>query len=150
MSRKETSVIAEKDKSGRPVIAKATVRLENLRQGSSTNAQVRKNMPEDHVAGHIIAKLLGGSGADPDNIIPMLKRFNNGGFKSFEQEIRWWLEDIHNGKLYLGSEVEARLKLSFDYKDESTTVPHHIHYLVDFHNAHGKSIHTITGSFIHK
>ncbi|CAG0882581.1 unnamed protein product [Darwinula stevensoni] len=78
------------------VTVEARVHRENLRQGTVTNKKIRDGIKKlDHpglVAGHIIAKLLGGSGTDWNNIVPMDNVFNNGAYKSFESEIREWIE----------------------------------------------------------
>ena len=89
------------------------VRRENINGGTATNAAVRRHIAslelgDGIVAGHIIAKLLGGRGDDMSNIVPMHHNgFNNADYKSFESEIRREVAD--NG-------VEARIIVQLIYR----------------------------------
>jgi len=76
---------------GQPLRAAATITLNDLKQGgTATNATSRAwarmmgNSDDD--AGHIIGKLLGGSGGK-DGVFPQLKGINRGQFRAFEAQI---------------------------------------------------------------
>lgn len=82
-------------------IVRATVRYENLNQGSSVSGRVRDRTLEngrhstvgnqrtriDH-SGHIIAAMLGGPGDDINNVEPMLPLLNQRLYRKFEYFIR--------------------------------------------------------------
>lgn len=116
----------------RLITVKAVVKRENLRQGTDTNAKTRawaKKLGEDNdnlVAGHVIAKLLGGSGTDLNNIVPMDRNFNNSDFKSFESDVKDALE-----KYPTGQNVEAHIKVDIRYPNSNTATLHEIKYDVD-------------------
>jgi len=85
----ETNVI--RGPQGQPLRATATITKESIRKGgTSTNASSRAwarmmGRPNDD-AGHIIGKLLGGSGGK-DWVFPQLSKINRGAFRDFEREI---------------------------------------------------------------
>ena len=76
---------------GQPLRATATITMADIKKGgTATNASSRSwarslGNPDDD-AGHIIAKLLGGSGGK-DGVFPQLSRTNRGLFRDFEGEI---------------------------------------------------------------
>ena len=84
----------------------------------------------DYHAGHIIASMLGGSGSDLNNLVPMHKSFNNGCYKSFESEVRKWIMDLQ--RQYPSSQVEARIIVSIFYQ-QGTEIPYHIKYDAVYH-----------------
>ncbi|MFA0965871.1 RHS repeat-associated core domain-containing protein [Pseudomonas amygdali] len=76
---------------GQPLRATATITKADIKKGgTATNASSRSwarslGNPDDD-AGHIIAKLLGGSGGK-DGVFPQLKGINRGQFRAFESTI---------------------------------------------------------------
>lgn len=107
----------------------AVVRSENFGNGStvSINNEQKKQLgiDGDYHAGHIIAKMLGGSGSDVNNLVPMHKSFNNSAYKSFEFEVRKMIEDSE--KFYPGKQVEARITVSLFY-NQGSKKPYRIKY----------------------
>ncbi|WP_442966345.1 RHS repeat-associated core domain-containing protein [Pseudomonas sp. p50(2008)] len=75
---------------GQPLRATATITAKDLGTGTATNASSRVwaralgNSKDD--AGHIIGKLLGGSGGK-NGVFPQLSRINRGLFRDFEGEV---------------------------------------------------------------
>lgn len=109
----------------------AVVRPGNLRRGTDTNNIVAKlwkrrlNLSADYHAGHIIACVLGGSGSDKDNLVPLHSSFNNGDFKSFELEVRKLLEECQSNNP--GASVEVRINVEIRFAPGSQ-VPYYIRY----------------------
>jgi RHS repeat-associated protein len=75
---------------GEPVKATATITKNDLRTGTATNqtsrAWARSLGRSNDDAGHIIGKLLGGSGGK-DGVFPQLSKVNRGLFRDFEKKI---------------------------------------------------------------
>ncbi|MNJ55261.1 putative deoxyribonuclease RhsA [compost metagenome] len=75
---------------GQPLRATATITSKDLGTGSATNASSRAwarslgDSKDD--AGHIIGKLLGGSGGK-NGVFPQLSKVNRGLFRDFEKDI---------------------------------------------------------------
>jgi len=75
---------------GQPLKATATITKGDLKSGTATNqssrawARMMDNSDDD--AGHIIGKLLGGSGGK-DGVLPQLKGINRGQFRAFESQV---------------------------------------------------------------
>lgn len=91
---------------------------------------IREIGEKSDVAGHILASMLGGSGADSDNIVPMSSSFNNGDYKAYEFYVRGQLKEL--SKKYPGQQVEARINIRLSYPGDSWR-PHKIKYCVDFY-----------------
>ncbi|WP_455667582.1 RHS repeat-associated core domain-containing protein [Pseudomonas asiatica] len=75
---------------GQPLRATATITKGDLKSGTATNQSSRAwarmmGNPDDD-AGHIIGKLLGGSGGK-DGVFPQLKGMNRGQFRAFESQV---------------------------------------------------------------
>ncbi len=75
---------------GQPIRATATITLADLRTGTATNktsrAWARMLGNSDDDAGHILGKLLGGSGGK-DGVFPQLPGINRGLFRDFEKDV---------------------------------------------------------------
>ncbi|CAH0647678.1 putative deoxyribonuclease RhsA [Pseudomonas sp. Nvir] len=75
---------------GQPLRATATITKNDLKTGTATNqssrAWARMLGNQDDDAGHIIGKLLGGSGGK-DGVFPQLSKVNRGLFRDFEKQI---------------------------------------------------------------
>ena len=75
---------------GQPLRATATITKNDLKTGTATNASSRAwarmmgNSNDD--AGHIVGKLLGGSGGK-EGVFPQLSKVNRGLFRDFEKQI---------------------------------------------------------------
>jgi RHS repeat-associated protein len=90
----------ERGPAGNPLRAKARITLENVlsKAGTSTNSSSRAfarkigDIKDD--AGHIIAKILGGSGRKSD-VFPQLSAVNRGAYRDFEKRIKDYV--IQNG-----------------------------------------------------
>ncbi|QHG64924.1 hypothetical protein C2H86_11075 [Pseudomonas putida] len=79
-----------KGMAGQPLKATATITRGDLRSGTATNQSSRAwarlmGNPDDD-AGHIIGKILGGSGAK-NGVFPQLKGINRGQFRVFESQV---------------------------------------------------------------
>ena len=76
--------------SGQPLRATATITAKDLGKGTATNKTsrtwARSLGRSDDDAGHIIGKLLGGSGGK-DGVFPQLPKINRGLFREFEKQI---------------------------------------------------------------
>ncbi|KZS14562.1 Uncharacterized protein APZ42_019924 [Daphnia magna] len=133
--RNETKVIVDYDiilPDGRRILrVSAVVRPENLRQGSNTNNYNAKKwkksfkLPGDYHAGHIIGRMLGGSGSDVNNLVLMHSRFNNSRFKCFEFKARDLLEQCQADNP--NASVEARITVSIVFAPGGE-VPFYITY----------------------
>ena len=121
---------------------KVTVTRSNLNQGSATNQKVRdfiKNCKRTNdVAGHILASILGGSGSDPANIIPMDSFLNNGEYKMFEKEI--YNEIKEHG--------EARITFEIEYQPGDER-PFRIIFDVEIYE-NGRSVKILRTNFDHR
>lgn len=112
-SKKEVKITVEENNSRVRKIS-ATIRLENLGQGSDTNNKTARDwmkslkLGPDYHAGHIVAKQLGGSGSNLDNLVPMHAKFNNGKYKSFESDVKNFLVD---GQKYFPIDKMLKLRL---------------------------------------
>ncbi|MBV4544448.1 RHS repeat-associated core domain-containing protein, partial [Pseudomonas vlassakiae] len=75
---------------GQPLRATATITKNDLKTGTATNqssrAWARMMGNSDDDAGHIIGKLLGGSGGK-EGVFPQLSKVNRGLFRDFEKQI---------------------------------------------------------------
>ncbi|MGF6393561.1 RHS repeat-associated core domain-containing protein [Pseudomonas plecoglossicida] len=76
---------------GQPLKASATITLNDIKTGgtatnASSRAWARMMGNADDDAGHIIGKLLGGSGGK-DGVFPQLKGMNRGQFRTFESQV---------------------------------------------------------------
>jgi hypothetical protein len=96
---------------GRVEEAFARIEKKNLGGGSVTDSAARRliqtlDAKEDDVAGHIIAKRLGGSGKGEDCLVfPQSRVLNNGKFKSFEAGIA---RDVREG-----NQVDVHVRLLY-------------------------------------
>ena len=94
----------------------AVIRPQNLGQGSNTNNSTainwkkRMNLPQDYHAGHIIGSMLGGSGSNVNNLVPLHSGFNNGSMKSFEFCVRNLIKQCQSN--HPGQRVEAQVVVS--------------------------------------
>lgn len=125
---------------GNQVLVAATVRKENLYQGSTPNGNAikkRKNngIPNWDHAGHIIANLLGGEG-DVDNIEPMQGTLNVGQYRTYESNIRNVLEDPRHA----GWRAEITVIITYDSDPNSSYPdrPTNFGYRVEFYDAKGR------------
>lgn len=79
---------------GQPLRATATITAKDLGTGTSTNkasrAWARLLGKSDDDAGHIIGKLLGGSGGK-DGVFPQLSKINRGQFRDFEKSLAQYI-----------------------------------------------------------
>ena len=131
----ETTVIVVSDQSlpngVRLLKVAAVIRPENLGQGTNTNNSIAKNwkkklnLPEDYHAGHIIGSMLGGSGSNLSNLVPMHSGFNNGSLKSFEFRVRNLIKQCQNENP--GKSVEAQVFVSLLFAPGGK-VPYNILY----------------------
>ncbi len=121
---------------------KVTVTRSNLNQGSATNQKVRdfiKNCKRTNdVTCHILARILGGSGSDAANIIPLDRALNNGEFKMFEKEI--YNEIKQHG--------EARITYQLQYRPGRAERPFRIIFDGEIYE-NGRSIKILRGNFDH-
>ncbi len=132
-SKKEVKITVEENNSRVRKIS-ATIRLENLGQGSDTNNKTARDwmkslkLGPDYHAGHIVAKQLGGSGSNLDNLVPMHAKFNNGKYKSFESDVKNFLVD---GQKYFPKQdvkVEVEITVLFEPESASPKIPSRIKY----------------------
>ena len=100
--------------------ASATISIADIGTGSATNMSsrnyARKLGNADDDAGHIIGKLLGGSGGKK-NIFPQDSHVNRGKFAQFEGDVAEFV-DLHG---------KADIKITFEYANGGTR-PTRIHY----------------------
>jgi len=143
----QTNRTVVRDELGRVVLISTIVRLEDLGSGSATTKKIRDRIKqigrESDVAGHILAKMLGGSGSDEDNIVPMSRAFNNKAYKSFEFDVRKLLKTVNEDNP--GQQVEARINIHLMYYANSKR-PYKIKYCVDFY-VNGVEKHHYSGIF---
>ncbi len=80
---------------GQPIRATARITLADLRTGTATNktsrAWARMLGSSNDDAGHILGKLLGGSGGK-DGVFPQLPGINRGLFRDFERDVANFVE----------------------------------------------------------
>ena len=94
------------------------------------------------MAGHILASILGGSGSDTTNIIPMDSFLNNSEYKMFEKEI--YNEIKEHG--------EARITFQLHYRpgtEPENGRPFRIIFHVDIYE-NEKNIKTLRANFDHR
>jgi hypothetical protein len=111
---------------GRIESVDATVTPSNLRSGTrpSDNARVLVNTDSIDDAGHIIAKVLGGSGSNLDNIVSLGRTLNRGKMATFEKNLAASISS---------SGATAKIKIEFEYNDtKNPTRPTSLTYKVDF------------------
>lgn len=120
---------------GAEEIVTATVRFENINEGSDVTAKIREKMQtighRTDDSGHIIAYCLGGTGNDEENFVPIIKSLNRGQMAMIEKEIKNIL--TANQTWY----AEITVILSFDPKAEKNLRPIKVRYQVKFYNEDG-------------
>ena len=94
--------------------AEVTIGKADIGTGTATNpssrAWARALGNSDDDAGHILAKILGGSGGK-DNVFPQLSSINRGEYREFEKSVRRYIERTGN---------DVNLKWRFEYKNGGT------------------------------
>ncbi|PWV64075.1 RHS repeat-associated protein, partial [Frischella perrara] len=97
-----------------PLSAEVTIGKADIKTGTATNPSSRAwaralgNSNDD--AGHILGKVLGGSGGK-DNVFPQLSSINRGGYRKFEDSVRKYIERTGN---------DVNLKWRFEYENGGT------------------------------
>ena len=111
----------------------AVVRQGNFGHGSSVSlsSEQRKQLgiEGDYQAGHILAKMLGGSGSDLNNVVPMQKTHNNGAYKENEFDVRKFIKQCE--EVATGKQVEARITFTIYYRPnqgQQTRIPNRIKF----------------------
>jgi len=110
------------DKRGRVVSASVTVSRAALHTGSVVPSSVRKTlpglMPGQHDAGHLIAKVLGGTGKNSRNVFAQLSEVNRGAMAARDKMIAGLVRqhgkvDVRVGLEYVGDRVK---RVKYDFK----------------------------------